>query len=97
MRARAQKPGFFQIFRFSAPIRQKTRFLRVAVLKSSTGARNRVFSRYFVSARRFRQKPGFSESQCLNPVQGPETGFFRDISFQPADSAKNPVSQSRSA
>jgi len=66
-------------------------------VSQSRTARNRVFSRYFVWARRFGQKPGFSESQPLNPVEGARNRVFRDISFGPADSVKNPVSQSRTA
>jgi len=69
-----QKPGFFELFRLGPQIRPKTRFLRVAALKSSTGGQKPGFSRqYFVWARRFGQKPGFSVAR------GPETWFFATI------------------
>jgi len=49
-------------------------------------ARNRVFARYFVTARDSGKNP-------VSLMHGwPETGFLRAPSLQPADSGKNPVS-----
>ncbi|MEG4546646.1 hypothetical protein QUB64_28435, partial [Microcoleus sp. Aus8_D2] len=58
-------------------IRQKTRFLRVAALKSSTGGQKPgFFAKIWVWPDRFGKKPGFSESQPLNPVQAARNRVF---------------------